>query len=160
MTINKIKAFLIIFAVVEVCLIIFKISVNGFYFPDGFILGTVFYGFFVALWLHIFGIQKPIISYFDKKSYAEQDEINFQTNLRREIQRKKALSEIDNENLHYQNQLRIEYIAKVAQIHLQSNQYLADMYQKAIISNSTNNELTAQKQLRELEEELKKQGLI
>jgi hypothetical protein len=34
------------------------------------------------------------------------------------------------------------------------------MYQQAIINNSTNNELTAQKQLLEIEAELKKQGLI
>ncbi|WP_373784647.1 hypothetical protein [Kaistella sp.] len=101
--------------------------------------------FFIIIFVYIFGIHKPILNYFDNKYYEKRDEINFQKNLRREVQRKRALSQIDNENLHYQNQLRIEYIAQVAKIHLQSNQYLANMYQQAIINNSTQNELTAKK---------------
>lgn len=118
------------------------------------------FSFVFPFFFYVIGLHKILINYFDNKEYTKQDEINFQTNLRRELQRKRALSQIDNENLHYQNQLRIEYIAQVAQIQLQSQQYLANMYQQAIINNSTNNELTAQKQLLELEAELKKQGLI
>ena len=118
------------------------------------------FSFVFPFFFYVIGFHKILINYFDNKEYTKQDEINFQINLRCELQRKRALSQIDNENLHYQNQLRIEYISQVAQIHLQSNQYLANMYQQAIINNSTQNELTAQKQLLELEAELKKQGLI
>lgn len=160
MAINKIKAFLIILFCVLVIILALKIFNTGFHFREGEFFTIIFYGVMMSFFLLLTGIQNPIIRHFDNKVYAKQDEINFQTNLRRELERKRALSQIDNENLHYQNQLRIEYIAQVAQIHLQSNQYLANMYQQAIINNSTNNELTAQKQLLELEAELKKQGLI
>lgn len=156
---SKLKAFLIILAVVLVFSFSMKIIQSGFYFQEGQLFSMVFYCFMMPFFL-MMGIHKPIVRYFDNKEYAKQDEINFQKNLRRELQRKRALSQIDNENLHYQNQLKIEYIAQIAQIHLQSNQQLANIYQQAIINNSTQNELTAQKQLLELEEELKKQGLI
>ena len=160
MAINKLKAFLIIYLFSEIVFFALKIAMSGFYFYEGQIASILFYGLIFSFCLMIIGIHKPIISYFDKKYYSKQDEINFQKNLRREVERKRALSQVDNENLHYQNQLRIEYIAQVAQIQLQSNQYLANMYQQAIINNSTQNELTAQKQLAELEAELQKQGLI
>lgn len=159
MAINKLKAFLIILVSVFTFLFFTKVFKSGLSFQEGQLAEIFFVGFFSSFFVFAF-FNKPIVSCFDEKYYRTQDEINFQTNLRRELQRKRALSEIDNENLHYQNQLRIEYIAQVAQIHLQSNQYLANMYQQAIINNSTQNELTAQKQLLELEEELKKQGLI
>lgn len=153
---SKLKAFLIIFGSVFILSLIFAFMQNS----QSALVSSLYLTSGLVLTLYIFGLHKVLIRYFDNKEYAKQDEINFQTNLRRELQRKRALSQIDNENLHYQNQLRIEYIAQVAQIHLQSNQYLANMYQQAIINNSTNNELTAQKQLLELEAELKKQGLI
>lgn len=128
-------------------------------FFDKINLGDVFIGFiafcFIANKITKFLSQKVFTA---SKEYEEEK--NFQTNLRREVERKRALSKVDNENFHYQNQLRIEYIAQVAQIQLQSNQYLANMYQQAIINNSTNNELSAQSQLLALEVELKKQGLI
>ena len=88
------------------------------------------FSFVFPFFFYVIGFHKILINYFDNKEYTNQ------------------------------NQLRIEYISQVAQIHLQSNQYLANMYQQAIINNSTQNELTAQKQLLELEAELKKQGLI
>lgn len=160
MLINKIKASFIVFLCVIGTMIAIKIFSNEFRFTGGQFFGIIFYGSMMTVPLLMFGLHKPFLQYFDNKYYAKQDEINFQTNLRRELERKRALSQIDNENLHYQNQLRIEYIAQVAQIHLQSNQYLANMYQQAIINNSTQNELTAQKQLLELEAELTKQGLI
>lgn len=153
---SRFKAFLIIFGSVFILVFIF-ISMKGAKNPFAPSLHATFY-FVVALYL--FGIHKLLINYFDNKYFKEQEEIDFQKNLRREIERKRALSQIDNENLHYQNQLKIEYIAQVAQIQLQSNQYLANMYQQAIINNSTQNELTAQRQLSELEAELQKQGLI
>ena len=160
MTSSKIKAFLIILSCILVFYFSVKISKTGFYFQEGQFFSIIFYCVMSSFGLMLMGIHKPIVRYFNNKYYNKQDELNFQTNLRRELQRKRALSQIDNENLHYENQLRIEYIAQVAQINLQSNQYLAHMYQQAIINNSTQNELTAQKQLLELEAELKKQGLI
>lgn len=158
MPINKLKAFLIIFLISYLAVgIWFLVLENHFVFfhplafPLAFVWAFVFY---------FLGFAKPIINYFDVKHYEQQDEMIFQRDLRREVQRKRALSQVDNENLHYQNQLRIEYIAKVAYIHLQSNQILAQMYQNAIIHNSQNNELEAQSQLIELEQELQRQGLI
>lgn len=158
MPINKLKAFLIIFLISYLAVgIWFLVLENHFVFfhplafPLAFVWAFVFY---------FLGFAKLIIKYFDDKYYANQDEMIFQRDLRREVQRKRALSQVDNENLHYQNQLRIEYIAKVAYIHLQSNQILAQMYQNAIIHNSQNNELEAQNQLIELEQELERQGLI
>lgn len=128
-------------------------------FFDKINLGDVFIGFIAFCF-----IANKIIKFLSQKVFTAskeyEEEKNFQTNLRREVERKRALLKVDNENLHYQNQLRIEYIAQVAQIQLQSNQYLANMYQQAIINNSTNNELSAQSQLLALEVELKKQGLI
>lgn len=154
---SKFKTFLVI-AVSAFFISIISITMMG---DTQYLIGqSLSTAFFIIIFVYIFGIHKPILNFFDNKYYEKRDEINFQTNLRREIQRKRALSEIDNENLHYQNQLRIEYIAQVAQIQLQSNQYLANMYQQAIINNSTQNELTAKKQLLELEAELQKQGLI
>lgn len=153
---SKLKAFLIIFTSIFILTLIITF-ISG---SQRVIFASIYLTFCFLFMVYLLGIHKILINYFDNKAYAKQDEINFQTNLRRELQRKRALSEIDNENLHYQNQLKIEYIAQVAQIHLQSNQYLANMYQQAIINNSTQNELTAQKQLQELEAELQKQGLI
>lgn len=155
---SKLKTYLIFYVISFFALFLFRVAVKealSLSFMFAFMFSFVFPFFF-----YVIGLHKILINYFDNQYYAKQDEINFQTNLRRELERKRALSQIDNENLHYQNQLRIEYIAQVAQIHLQSNQYLANMYQQAIINNSTQNELTAQKQLLELEAELKKQGLI
>lgn len=154
---SKFKAFIIVYILtyVALCLLFSLQGISGFMF-----IYAMFGALFVCVFPYKLGLGEAIQRYFDSKYYKEQDEINFQTNLRRKLERKRALSQIDNENLHYQNQLRIEYIAQVAQIHLQSNQYLANMYQQAIINNSTQNELTAQKQLLELEAELKKQGLI
>lgn len=154
---SKFKAFIIVYMLtyLALCFLFALQGISGFMF---------IYSMFAALFLCVFpyklGLGEVIQRYFDNKYYKEQEEIDFQTNLRRELQRKRALSEIDNENLHYQNQLKIEYIAQVAQIQLQSNQYLANMYQQAIINNSNQNELTAQRQLLELEAELQKQGLI
>ena len=157
---NKLKTLLILYLISFLILFISYFI----YFPKRPLSSSFLFAFLFAFsilpFFYITGFDKILVSYFDDKDYAKQDEINFQTNLRREIERKRALSAVDNENLHYQNQLKIEYIAQIAQIHLQSNQYLANMYQQAIINNSTQNELTAQKQLLELEEELKKQGLI
>lgn len=160
MYISKFKTYLIFYVISFLLLFVFRFILFpeepfSFVFMFAFMFAFIFPFFFYAIGLH-----KILINYFDNKYYTKQDEINLQTNLRRELERKRALSQIDNENLHYQNQLRIEYIAQVAQIHLQSNQYLANMYQQAIINNSTQNELTAQKQLLELEAELEKQGLI
>lgn len=139
---SKFKTFLVI-AVSAFFISIISITMMG---DTQYLIGqSLSTAFFIIIFVYIFGIHKPILNFFDNKYYEKRDEINFQTNLRREIQRKRALSEIDNENLHYQNQLRIEYIAQVAKIHLQSNQYLANMYQQAIINNSTQNELTAKK---------------
>lgn len=160
MPLNKLKTFLILYSISFLILFIFRlISFPEERFSLYFVFAFLF-SFAFIIFFYMVGLHKILINYFDNQYYAKQDEINFQTNLRRELERKRALSQIDNENLHYQNQLRIEYIAQVAQIHLQSNQYLANMYQQAIINNSTQNELTAQRQLLELEEELKKQGLI
>ncbi len=154
---SKFKAFIIVYIItyVSLCLMLSLQGISGFIF-----LYSILAALFLCVFPYKLGLGEAIQRYFDNKYYKEQEEFDFQTNLRRELQRKRALSEIDNENLHYQNQLRIEYIAQVAQIQLQSNQYLANMYQQAIINNSTQNELTAQRQLLELEEELKKQGLI
>lgn len=154
---SKFKAFIIVYILtyVALCFLFLLQGISGFIF-----IYAIFCALLVCIFPYKLGLGESIQRYFDNKYYKEQDEINFQTDLRRELERKRALSQIDNENLHYQNQLRIEYIAQVAQIHLQSNQYLVNMYQQAIINNSTQNELTAQKQLLALEEELKKQGLI
>ena len=147
---SKFKAFIIVYILtyVALCFLFLLQGISGFIF-----IYAIFCALLVCIFPYKLGLGESIQRYFDNKYYKEQDEINFQTDLRRELERKRALSQIDNENLHYQNQLRIEYIAQVAQIHLQSNQ-------QAIINNSTQNELTAQKQLLALEEELKKQGLI
>ena len=158
---NKLKTFFIIYLSCTVFFFLaFSMSVYQkedklfvFYISAMFaVLGT---GFF-----YLTNLYKILLDYFDNKTYAEQDEIHFQTNLRREIERKRALSQVDNENLHYQNQLRIEAIAQIAHIHLQSNQYLANLYQQAIINNSRNQENAAADTLQELEQELKRQGLI
>lgn len=157
---SKLKTYLIFYAISFLILFAFRLI---FVLEESFSLSFFFafiFSFIIPFFFYVIGLHKILINYFDNKTHSIQDEINFQTNLRRELQRKRALSEIDNENLHYQNQLKIEYIAQVAQIQLQSNQYLANMYQQAIINNSTQNELTAQKQLLEIEAELKKQGLI
>lgn len=154
---NKFKAFIIVYILtyVALCLLFSLQGISGFMF-----IYVMFGALFFCVFPYKLGLGEAIQRYFDTKYYKEQEEIDFQKNLRRDVQRKRALSQIDNENLYYQNQLRIEYIARVAQIHLLSNQYLANMYQQAIINNNTQNELTAQRQLFELEEELKKQGLI
>ncbi|OBX86536.1 hypothetical protein A7456_09425 [Moraxella nonliquefaciens] len=154
---SKLKTYLIFYVISFLILFLFRIFVVKEALSLSFMFAFMF-SFVFPFFFYVIGLHKILINYFDNQYYAKQDEINFQKNLRRELQRKRALSEIDNENLHYQNQLRIEYIAQVAQIHL--HQYLANMYQQAIINNSTQNELTAQKQLLELEAELKKQGLI
>lgn len=157
MSINKLKAILITFVAIAIIFhISFSIKFGIFVITPELIL----LAFVLSLICYVIGFLNPIINYFDDKYYANQDEMIFQRDLRREVQRKRALSQVDNENLHYQNQLRIEYIAKVAYIHLQSNQILAQMYQNAIIHNSQNNELEAQNQLIELEQELQRQGLI
>lgn len=130
MFLSKLKAFIIVYIITYVilCLLFSLQGISEFMF---------IYALFGALFLCVFpyklGLGEAIQRHFDNKYYKEQEEIDFQKNLRRELQRKRSLSQIDNENLHYQNQLRIEYIAQVAQIHLQSNQYLANMYQQAII---------------------------
>lgn len=157
---SKFKANLIVFLAIFIpifTLVCFTYKGHSFF---DYVVGSALISGLCFMFVSLIGINKLLEQFLDKRYYEKQDEINFQNNLRREIQRKRALSEIDNENLHYQNQLKIEYIAQVAQIHLQSNQHLANMYQQAIISNSTQNELTAQKQLLELEAELTKQGLI
>lgn len=154
---SKLKTYLIFYVISFFALFLFRVFAVKEALSLSFMFAFMF-SFVFPFFFYVIGLHKILINYFDNKEYTKQDEINFQKNLRRELQRKRALSEIDNENLHYQNQLRIEYIAQVAQIHL--HQYLANMYQQAIINNSTNNELTAQKQLLELEAELQKQGLI
>lgn len=159
---SKLKTYLIFYVISFFALFLFRVFAVKEALSLSFMFAFMF-SFVFPFFFYVIGLHKILINYFDNKEYAKQDELNFQTNLRRETERKRALSQIDNENLHYQNQLRIEYIAQVAQvaqIQLQSQQYLANMYQQAIINNSTNNELTAQKQLLELEAELKKQGLI
>lgn len=160
MPINKLKTFSILYVISFFALLAFRLIVfSEEKIASSFVFASLF-SFPFVFFCGAIGLYQSLTNFFDKKYYDEQDEINFQKDLRREVQRKRALSKIDNENLHYQNQLKIEYIAQVAQIHLQSNQYLANMYQQAIINNSTQNELAAQKQLLELEAELQKQGLI
>lgn len=157
---SKLKTYLIFYAISFLILFIFSLfSFSEEKLSSSFVFSFLF-SFSFPFFFYVIGLHKILIDYFDKKYYNEQDESNFQINLRREIERKRALSAIDNENLHYQNQLKIEYIAQVAQIQLQSQQYLANMYQQAIINNSTNNESLAQSQLKEIEQELIKQGLI
>lgn len=156
---SKLKTYLIFYVISFFALFLFRVLAVKEALSLSFMFAFMF-SFVFPFFFYVIGLHKILINYFDNKEYTKQNEINFQTNLRRELQRKRALSQIDNENLHYQNQLRIEYIAQVAQIQLQSQQYLANMYQQAIINNSTNKELTAQRQLLELEAELKKQGLI
>lgn len=157
---SKLKTYLIFYAISFLILFIFSLfSFSEEKLSSSFIFSFLF-SFSFPFFFYVIGLHKILIDYFDKKYYNEQDESNFQINLRREIERKRALSAVDNENLHYQNQLKIEYIAQVAQIQLQSQQYLANMYQQAIINNSTNNETLAQSQLKEIEQELIKQGLI
>lgn len=157
---SKLKTYLIFYAISFLILFIFSLfSFSEEKLSSSFVFSFLF-SFSFPFFFYVIGLHKILIDYFDKKYYNEQDESNFQINLRREIERKRALSAIDNENLHYQNQLKIEYIAQVAQIQLQSQQYLANMYQQAIINNSNNNESLAQSQLKEIEQELIKQGLI
>lgn len=156
---SKIKAFLIILVFVILITLILKIFNHGFSFQEGEFFVIIFYSFIVSFGLLLTGIQNILIKYFDNKYHKEQEEIDFQTNLRREIQRKRALSQIDNENLHYQNQLRIEYIAQVAQIQIQSNQYLMSLYEQAKINNQRqDSQSLAYQQLALIEEELRKQG--
>lgn len=157
---NKFKTFLILYGLCVVVMFCFYLISSDFKFSAELFFVSFFTGGFLLFVPYLVGFNKIIENYFDHISYLEQDEANFQRDLRREVQRKRALAQVDNENLHYQNQLRIEYIAKVAYIHLQSNKELANMYQQAIISNSTNQETTAEKQLIEIEAELKRQGLI
>lgn len=157
---SKLKTYLIFYAISFLILFIFSLfSFSEEKLSSSFIFSFLF-SFSFPFFFYVIGLHKILIDYFDKKYYNEQDESNFQINLRREIERKRALSAVDNENLHYQNQLKIEYIAQVAQIQLQSQQNLANIYQQAIINNSTNNESLAQSQLKEIEQELIKQGLI
>lgn len=157
---SKLKTYLIFYAISFLILFIFSLfSFSEEKLSSSFIFSFLF-SFSFPFFFYVIGLHKILIDYFDKKYYNEQDESNFQINLRREIERKRALSAVDNENLHYQNQLKIEYIAQVAQIQLQSQQNLANIYQQAIINNSTNNETLAQSQLKEIEQELIKQGLI
>lgn len=157
---SKLKTYLIFYAISFLILFIFSLfSFSEEKLSSSFVFSFLF-SFSFPFFFYVIGLHKILIDYFDKKYYNEQDESNFQINLRREIERKRALSAIDNENLHYQNQLKIEYIAQVAQIQLQSQQNLANIYQQAIINNSTNNETLAQSQLKEIEQELIKQGLI
>lgn len=160
---NKIKTFFIIYLLCCFPAFLFIISDGSLWRADmimGIVVGTLITAFIFLILLYGVGLNQAIQEYFDRKTYAEQDEAIFQTNLRREVERKRALAQVENENLHYQNQMRIEYLAQVAHIHLQANQHLAQMYQQAIISNSNNQENIAQKQLIELEKELKRQGLI
>lgn len=156
MYLSKVKAFCIIYGIIFILFLIISIIGN----VKDFIAFSLFYSFIFIIPIYLFGLQKILINHFDEKYYKQKDEEEFQTNLRREIERKRALAQVDNENLHYQNTLEIERFAKIAHIQLQSNQYLAEMYQKAIINNSNNNENLAKQQLLEIEQELKKQGLI
>lgn len=156
---NNLKTFFVVCFVS--CVITFLLGLlSGAKRAEQFYAIFFMFSWIVALFLCGFGFHKSVLRYFNNKTYAEEEEIAFQTNLRREIERKRALSQVDNENLHYQNQLRIETIAQIAHIHLQSNQYLANLYQQAIISNSRNQENAAADTLQELEQELKRQGLI
>lgn len=160
---NKIKTFCILYLLCCFPAFLFIVS-DGSLWRAGMIVGiavgTLTVAFMLLIFPYGFGLNKIIQEYFDRKTYAEQDEVIFQTNLRREVERKRVLAQVENENLHQQNQMRIEYLAQVAHIHLQANQHLAQMYQQAIISNSNNQENIAQKQLIELEKELERQGLI
>lgn len=156
---NKLKTFFWIYATSSfgMCLIWFFINENKQIplIPISLISALLPTGF-----IYLCNLHKILLDHFDQKTYAEQAEIDFQNKLRREVERKRALLQVDNENLHYQNQLRIEAIAKIAYIHLQSNQHLASMYQQAIFDNSRNQENAAAAKLLELEQELQRQGLI
>lgn len=153
---NGLKTFLVMFGTIIILTTLFFLF-NG---RQISFIPILYIAIGIYISLALMGLHSRLKRYFDNKTYEAESEIRFQTDLRREVERKRALSQVDNENLHYQNQLRIEYIAKVAQIQLQSNQYLANMYQQAIINNSTNNEVLASQKLLELERELEKQGLI
>ncbi len=159
MNTSKLKTFLCLYMLCFVPIFAIVFTGGVLKIPDRFLISLISSLSFTALF-YIFGFNKPIQAFFDNKFYAKQDDLNFQKELQREMQRKRALSSIDNENLYTQNQMKIEYIAQIAKIQLQSNQYLANMYQQAVIDNSTKNEISAQKQLAEIEAELKKQGLI
>ena len=83
MTSSKIKAFLIILSCILVFYFSVKISKTGFYFQEGQFFSIIFYCVMSSFGLMLMGIHKPIVRYFNNKYYNKQDELNFQTNLRR-----------------------------------------------------------------------------
>lgn len=104
MYLSKLKTYLIFYVISFLILFVFRIfSVKETLFLSfmfSFIFSFVFPFFFYAIGLH-----KILIDYFDKKYWEKEDEKNFQINLRRTIQEKSALSQIDNNNFAFQNEL-------------------------------------------------------
>lgn len=110
MYLSKLKTYLIFYAISFVILFLFGF-LNGFQeipfilILEISLLHAFLSSFFLSIFFYFFGLHKPLIDYFDKKYWEKEDEKNFQTNLRRTIQEKSALSQIDNNNFAFQNEL-------------------------------------------------------
>lgn len=116
MYLSKLKTFLIFYGLIFIPIFIIAI-VNGLEMP---LMQSIFLSFCIIIFPYMIGLHKPLIDCFDKKYWEKEDEKNFQINLRRTIQEKSALSQIDNSNFAYQskllNDLEIKRILLTAQI--------------------------------------------
>ena len=90
MYLSKLKTFLIFY---------------GIFFIPMFVMSIIKGSLSPVILPYIIGLHKPLIKYFDKKYWENEDEKNFQKNLNRDVEIKTRLSQIDNQNFAFQNQL-------------------------------------------------------
>lgn len=116
MYLSKLKTFLIFYGLIFITIFVIVVA-KGLEMPFA---QSVYLSICIVIFPYMIGLHKPLIDYFDKKYWEKEDEKNFQTNLRRTIQEKSALSQIDNSNFAYQSQLlndlEIKRILLTAQI--------------------------------------------
>lgn len=157
MALSKIKAFLVVLIFVIVALFAIKIFNYGFYFQEGQVFGIIFNGSMMSVFLFLM-VNKPIVEYFDNKHYRKQDDINWERGLGRTIRETQAINEVKLDFMAKENELKLKYLMSVAQIQIESNQYLMSLYEQARLNQRQNNQSLAHQQLALIEEELRKQG--
>lgn len=154
----KLQVFLKIFAgiFIPIFLLLFFATEYAFF--------AIFWGIPISLFILAIIRKMGLYDFFSnlllEKYYIEQEERDFQKGIRRKVEEKRALSQVENDNLRIQNQEKIIFLTQVAQIQIQSNQYLLEMYQSAMFNMNNNQQYLAYQQLTEIQDELTRQGLI
>lgn len=101
MYLSKLKTFLIFYGIFFILMFVMSI-IKGSKIPfEEFIILSLC----PVILPYIIGLHKPLIKYFDEKYWENEDEKNFQKNLNRDVEIKTRLSQIDNQNFAFQNQL-------------------------------------------------------